>query len=41
MNIKKGDALYSIYSSEIASIKKRDRTSKELNQNLYKKLIVN
>ena len=38
MNIKKGDALYSIYSSEIASIKSEIELAKELNQNLHKKV---
>ena len=37
MNIKKGETLYSIYSSDIASIKSEIELTKELNQNLYKK----
>ncbi len=35
MNIKKGEMLYSIYSSDIATIKKEIETAKELNKNLY------
>ena len=37
MNIKKGETLYTIYSSDIASIKSEIELAKELNQNLYKK----
>ena len=35
MNIKKGEMLYSIYSSDIATIKKEIEIAKELNKNLY------
>ncbi|QKF74339.1 putative copper/silver efflux system, membrane fusion protein CusB [Aliarcobacter faecis] len=37
MNIKKGEALYTIYSSDIATIKNEIEIAKELNQNLYQK----
>ena len=36
-NIKKGEELYTIYSSEIASIKNELEVAKEISDNLYKK----
>ena len=37
MNIKKGESLYTIYSSDIASIKAEIEIAKDLNKNLYDK----
>lgn len=37
MNIKKGESLYTIYSSDIASIKVEIEIAKDLNKNLYDK----
>ncbi len=40
MSIKKGEPLYSIYSSEILSIQNELQISKELNQNIYQSTLL-
>ena len=40
MTIKKGEPLYSIYSSEILSIQNELQISKELNQNIYQSTLL-
>lgn len=40
MNIKKGEPLYSIYSSDILSIQNELQISKELNQNIYQSTLL-
>ncbi|MFW2454314.1 efflux RND transporter periplasmic adaptor subunit, partial [Aliarcobacter butzleri] len=40
MSIKKGEPLYSIYSSDILAIQNERQISKELNQNIYQSTLL-